>query len=90
VDDHVDPASFPGFDPTGFTSFVQIQKEVEEFSHILTGLGINIEHGSPLENMCLTLLGLEEKRKNAALINLSNVFREPIKFFSAMRMTPAR
>jgi hypothetical protein len=69
VSDDIDPSQFPGFDPAAFTSFAQIQKEVEEFSRILSGLGINILHGSPLENMCLTLLGLEEQRNNAALVN---------------------
>jgi hypothetical protein len=64
-----DFGSFPGFDPGGFTSFAQIQREVEQFSKILTALGIDIQPGSPLENMCLTLLGLEEQRKNAELIN---------------------
>jgi hypothetical protein len=38
----VDPMSFPGFDPRGFTSFAQIQKEVEEFALILRQRGIDI------------------------------------------------
>jgi hypothetical protein len=57
------------FDPRGFTSFAQIQREVDEFSRILSRLGVDIAPGSPLEEMCLTLLGLEEKRKNPALID---------------------
>lgn len=65
----IDPADFPGFDPNAFTSFAQIQKEVEQFSKILGRLNIDITPGSPLEEMCLTLLGLEEKRRNAALIS---------------------
>ena len=65
----IDSASFPGFDPKGFTSFARIQEEVEQFATILSGLGINIKSGSPLEEMSLTLLGLEEQRKNAELIN---------------------
>lgn len=64
-----DPSSFPGFDPAGFTSFAQIQHEVEEFASILRARGIDITPGSPLEQMCLTLLGLEEKRQNRALID---------------------
>src|SRR5439155_17112367 len=36
---------------------------------ILSGLGIDIKPGSPLEEMSLTLLGLEEQRKDAELIN---------------------
>ena len=67
--EEIDPASFPGFDPKGFTSFAQIQQEVAEFAKILKGIGIDIKAGSPLEDMCLTLLGLEEQRKNTALIN---------------------
>src|SRR5437588_3673218 len=65
----IDSASFPGFDPGGFTSFAQVQKEVEKFATILRDLGIDIKPSSPLEEMCLTLLGIEEQKKNAALIN---------------------
>jgi hypothetical protein len=65
----IDSASFPGFDPKGFTSFARIQEEVEQFATILSGVGIDIKPGSPLEEMTLTLLGLEEQRKNAELIN---------------------
>ncbi len=65
----IDLASFRGFDPKNLISFAQIQKDVEEFVAILSGLGIDIKPGSPLEEMCLTLLGLEEQRKNATLIN---------------------
>jgi len=65
----IDSASFPGFDPKGFTSFARIQEEVEQFATILSGLGIDVKPGSPLEEMSLTLLGLEEQRKNAELIN---------------------
>ena len=60
---------FPGFDPKGFTSFAQVQKEVEEFSKILSDFGIDIKQGSPLNEMCLTLLNLEEQRNNPALVD---------------------
>jgi hypothetical protein len=63
------PDDFPGFDSRGFTSFARIQEEVEQFSQVLTSVGIDIEPGSPLEEMCLTLLSLEEKRRNDALID---------------------
>src|SRR5207245_9305848 len=66
---NIDRADFPGFDPKGFTSFAQVQKEVEEFSKILSVLSIDINPGSPLDAMCLTLLGLEEKRNNPALVD---------------------
>ena len=71
----VDRMDFPGFDARGFTSFAQIQKEVEEFSIILRERGIDITPGSPLDEMCLTLLGLEEKRKNTALIDAKEDIR---------------
>ena len=57
------------FDPRGLISYAQIQNEVDQFAQALARMVINIRHGSPLENMCLTLLGLEERRLNPALIN---------------------
>ena len=71
----VDRMSFPGFDPRGFTSFAQIQKEVEEFALILRQRGIDITPRSPLDEMCLTLLGLEEQRKNTALVDANEDIR---------------
>ena len=57
------------FDPRGLISYAQIQKEVDEFAQALARVWIDVQHGSPLEDMCLTLLGLEERRLNPALID---------------------
>ena len=58
-----DPPCSGGFDPHDLTSFSELRAQVEELERILERYSIKIVPGSSLEDMALSLLDLERKRK---------------------------
>jgi DNA mismatch endonuclease (patch repair protein) len=55
--------------PRDATSFETVEWEVIEFEQILKGFGIEIKNGTPLENMCLSLLDLVRRHRQPETIN---------------------